>query len=145
MGAGFSNDDENDKTGALFQAIRSEKFQKATALISNGAGVNCINYFGKTPLIETCRSHRTSSRSFSTVECERERFVKFLINNDCDTSKYDIYGWTALMYAEKNGHDKIIDVLDEEEKDIDIEDSFAERLLISTGNVSHQTTKIVAN
>ena len=114
MGAGFSKDDENDRTGALFQAIRKDRFKIATDIISKGAGVNCINYFGNTPLIETCL--RASNRSGVTVEYERERFVAFLINNDCDMSKYDIYGWTALMYAEKNGHDNIIDIL--ENKDI---------------------------
>ena len=111
MGAGFSKDDENDRTGALFQAIRRDRFQLATDLISKGAGVNCINYFGNTPLIETCLRNRKSNRSGSAVESERERFVSFLISNDCDMSKYDIYGWTALMYAEKNGHDNIIDIL----------------------------------
>ncbi|VDI10096.1 Hypothetical predicted protein [Mytilus galloprovincialis] len=115
MGAGFSKDDENDRTGALFQAIRRDRFQLATDLISKGAGVNCINYFGNTPLIETCRSNRKSNRTGSTVESERERFVSFLIRNDCDLTKYDIYGWTALMYAEKNGHDNIIDILEKKE------------------------------
>ncbi|XP_052081858.1 uncharacterized protein LOC127719663 [Mytilus californianus] len=116
MGAGFSKDDENDRTGALFQAIRRDRFQLATELISKGAGVNCMNNFGNTPLIQTCRNNRTSNRTGRAVESDRERFVSFLISNDCDMSKYDIYGWTALMYAEKNGHDNIIDIL--EKKDI---------------------------
>ncbi|VDI11422.1 Hypothetical predicted protein [Mytilus galloprovincialis] len=116
MGAGCTKNNENDRIGALFQAIRREKFQLATDLISKGAGVNCINYFGNTPLIETCRSHRTSKRTGSIVENEREQFVRFLLNNDCDVSKYDIYGWTALMYAEKNGHDSIVYILEKKEK-----------------------------
>ncbi|XP_071126697.1 putative ankyrin repeat domain-containing protein 19 [Mytilus edulis] len=123
MGAGFTKDDENDRTGALFQAIRRDRFQLATDLISKGAGVNCINYFGNTPLIETCRSHRASTRTGNAVESDRERFVTFLINNDCDKTKYDIYGWTALMYAEKNGHDTIIDILEKKEQELRNDDS----------------------
>ncbi|XP_071153252.1 putative ankyrin repeat domain-containing protein 19 [Mytilus edulis] len=116
MGAGFTKDHENEKIGALFQAIRREKFQLAIDLISKGAGVNCINYFGNTPLIETCRSNRASNKRGNTVESERERFVRFLISNDCDITKYDIYGWTALMYAEKNGYDNIADILEKKDK-----------------------------
>ncbi|XP_063424809.1 uncharacterized protein LOC134708300 [Mytilus trossulus] len=121
MGAGFSKDDEEDRTGALFQAIRRDRFQQATDLISKGAGVNCMNNFGNTPLIHTCRNNRTSTRTGRAVESDRERFVSFLISNDCDMSKYDIYGWTALMYAEKNGHDNIIDIL--EKKDMCSDDT----------------------
>ncbi|CAG2204188.1 unnamed protein product [Mytilus edulis] len=97
MGEGFSKDDEDDRTGALFQTIRRDRFQLATDLISKGAGVNCMNNFGNTQLIQTCRNNRTSTRTGRAVESDRERFVSFLISNDCDMSKYAIYGWTALM------------------------------------------------
>ncbi|VDI27423.1 Hypothetical predicted protein [Mytilus galloprovincialis] len=114
MGTGCSKDNENDRIGTLFRAIRRERFQLAADLISKGTGVDCINYFGSTPLIETCKHHRRT-RKRSIVECDRESFVRFLIDNYCDVSKYDIYGWTALMYAEKNSHYNIADILEKNE------------------------------
>ncbi|VDI46059.1 Hypothetical predicted protein [Mytilus galloprovincialis] len=116
MGAGFTKNSKNDKIGALFQAIHEERFKLAADIISRSEGVDCINYFGSTPLIETCRYNRTSCRKSSTVENDRANFVRFLINKNCDVSKFDIYGWTALMYAEKNGHDNIADILEKKER-----------------------------
>ncbi|XP_071153546.1 uncharacterized protein [Mytilus edulis] len=112
MGFGISQDKENERIGAIFEAIRHEKFPLATYLISNGKGVNCIDYFGSTPLIETCKYRRNLIRKRSIVDCDRESFVRFLIENTCDSSKCDIYGWTALMYAERNGHSNIANILE---------------------------------
>ncbi|VDI27424.1 Hypothetical predicted protein [Mytilus galloprovincialis] len=116
MGTGISKEKENDRTGAIFDAIRHEKFLLAADLISKSTGVNCINFFGSTPLIETCKYRRNSIRKRSIVECDRESFVTFLIENTCDSSKYDIYGWTALMYAERNGHSNIANILEKTEE-----------------------------
>ncbi|XP_063420704.1 uncharacterized protein LOC134705920 [Mytilus trossulus] len=116
MGCGISQNKENERIGAIFKAIRHERFPLATDLISKGKGVDYINYFGSTPLIETCKYRRNSIRKRSIVECDRESFVRFLIENTCDSSKYDIYGWTALMYAERNGHSKIANILEKKEE-----------------------------
>ncbi|VDI01141.1 Hypothetical predicted protein [Mytilus galloprovincialis] len=112
MGAGFTKDNKNENIGALFQAINDEKFKLAAEIISRSEPVNCINYFGSTPLIETCRNNQTSSRKSSSVENERANFVRFLIDNNCAVSSFDIYGWTALMYAEKNGFRNIASILE---------------------------------
>ncbi|VDI75846.1 Hypothetical predicted protein [Mytilus galloprovincialis] len=118
MGSGFSSDNENERIGAIFDAIRHERFSLAADLITKGRGVNCINFVGSTPLIETCKHRRNSITKRSVVECARESFVRFLIDNTCDSSKYDIYGWTALMYAEKNGHSNIANILEKTEDDM---------------------------
>ncbi|VDI46065.1 Hypothetical predicted protein [Mytilus galloprovincialis] len=111
MGAGFTKDNKNENIGALFQAINEEKFKLAEEIISRSEPVDCINYFGSTPLIETCRNNQTLCRKSSSVEKDRAKFVRFLIDNNCAVSSFDIYGWTALMYAEKNGHEDIANIL----------------------------------
>ncbi|VDI01140.1 Hypothetical predicted protein [Mytilus galloprovincialis] len=116
MGAGFTKDNKNENIGALFQAINEEKFKLAARNNSRSEPVDCINYFGSTPLIETCRCNQTSCRKSSSVEKDRANFVRFLIDNNCVVSSYDIYGWTALMYAEKNGHENIADILEKRER-----------------------------
>jgi hypothetical protein len=81
---------ENNNICALFRAIKEEKFERAKTLIYAGTAIDCINYDGSTPLIETCRN----SRRYND-DREREKFVMFLIENGCDVSKSDIYGWNA--------------------------------------------------
>ena len=107
MGSTSSKSENTNKTGLLFKAIRNNNFDRATELIISGTDVNCINYSGSTPLIETCRCPRTNEQ-----ESARENFVRFLVGKGCSKTKYDIHGKTALYYAELNGHDTIADILD---------------------------------
>jgi ankyrin repeat protein len=102
---------ENNNICALFRAIKEEKFERAKTLIYAGTAIDCINYDGSTPLIETCRN----SRRYND-DREREKFVMFLIENGCDVSKSDIYGWNALLYALEQGYDSIATLLDKMER-----------------------------
>jgi len=102
---------ENNNICALFRAIKDEKFERAKTLIYAGTAIDCINYDGSTPLIETCRN----SRRYKD-DREREKFVMFLIENGCDVAKSDIYGWKALLYAIEKGYDSIATLLDKIER-----------------------------
>lgn len=73
--------------------------------------MNCINYFGGTPLIETCRS-----TSLHDKERERESFVRFLIENGSAVDLSDIFDRTAGFYASQNGHMSIVSLLDRLER-----------------------------
>jgi hypothetical protein len=44
-------------------------------------------------------------------EPQRTTFVKLLLENGADISISDIYGWTALLYAQENGHESIARIL----------------------------------
>jgi ankyrin repeat protein len=45
-------------------------------------------------------------------EPQRTTFVKLLLENGADISISDIYGWTALLYAQENGHESIARMLE---------------------------------
>jgi hypothetical protein len=94
---------ENNNICALFRAIKEEQFERAKTLIYAGTAIDCINYDGSTPLIETCRN----SRRYND-DREREKFVMFLIENGCDVSKSDIYGWNALLQMGLDTHNIIL-------------------------------------
>lgn len=95
----------------LYRAIQQCNFGEARHLILRGTNVNCINYFGGTPLIETCRS-----TSLHDKERERESFVRFLIENGSAVDLSDIFGRTAGFYASQNGHMSIVSLLDRLER-----------------------------
>jgi ankyrin repeat protein len=89
----------------LFIAIKENNFNKASDVILKGANVNCTNLIGGTPLIEMCRSKEHD-------EQQRTTFVKLLLANGADIRISDIYGWTALLYAQENGHESIARMLE---------------------------------
>ena len=89
----------------MFIAIKENNFKKASNVILQGANVNCTNFFGGTPLIEMCRSKEHD-------EQQRATFVKLLLENGADIRISDIYGWTALLYAQENGHKSIARMLE---------------------------------
>lgn len=105
--ASTCNDRPYEKIVSLFKAIRHDNFKRAKNLMLSGIDINCINYSGATPLIETCRC-----RHLPQTQIQREEFVKFLIDMGCDIMRIDIHGRTALLYAEINGHDTIVELLD---------------------------------
>lgn len=100
-----------EHTFHLYRAIQEKDFQKAEYIIENGANVNCVNYLGGNPLIETCRC-----KNITDKQKERERFVRFLIRNGSDVGKSDMFGWTALLYAKENGHQAIAMLLENLER-----------------------------
>ena len=69
--------------------------------------MNCINYFGGTPLIETRRS-----TSLHDKERERKSFVRFLTKNGSTVDLSDIFGF----YASENGHMSSVSLLDRLER-----------------------------
>lgn len=91
----------------LYTAIERCNFGEARQLILDGANVNCMNYLGGTPLIETCRSSLSHGK-----ERERESFVRFLISNGSKVDLSDIFGRTAVLYATENGHHTIVNLLE---------------------------------
>ena len=91
----------------LYTAIERCNFAEARQLILDGANVNCMNYLGGTPLIETCRSSFLHGK-----ERERESFVRFLISNGSQVDLSDIFGRTAVLYAIENGHHAIANLLE---------------------------------
>ena len=95
-------------SNSLHRAIRQSNFQKARNLILRGADVNCMNFIGGTPLIQTCRSMKLNEKT----EEERKYFVMFLLQNGSEVDKSDIYGWTALLYAKENNHRSIAMLLE---------------------------------
>ncbi|VDI40705.1 Hypothetical predicted protein [Mytilus galloprovincialis] len=109
MGSASSirSDQSYDKIVNVFQAIQQNKFKAAKKIMSSGVEINCINYIGATPLIETCRS-----RHLPATEIGRNEFVQFLIELGCDVKRNDIHGWTAVLYAEENGHETIVEMLE---------------------------------
>lgn len=110
MGSLPTKSGEQTQTSTLFQAIRRDDFKLAQTLIKSGVELDCRNYIGGTPLIEACRNRRRSKN-----EKERERFAKYLLDNGCDINKCDIYGRTALVYAEKNQHHAIVRIIERKE------------------------------
>ena len=96
----------------LYRAIQQCNFGKARHLILRGTNVNCINYFGGTSLIETCRS-----TSLHDKERERESFVRFLTKNGSTVDLSDISGRTAGFYASENGHMASVSLLDKLERE----------------------------
>ena len=115
---GMSRENMNSKclrtenTNSLHRAIRQSNFQKARNLILGGTDVNCINYLGGTPLIQTCRSTKQNEKT----EKERKYFVMFLLQNGSEVDKSDIFGWTALLYAMENNHRGIAMLLERIER-----------------------------
>ncbi|CAC5410529.1 unnamed protein product [Mytilus coruscus] len=106
MGSAILKPFEHNSDHVVFEAIRKNKFTLAKKLIFSGKDVDCINYLGATPLIETCKAPDVPN-----TRKKREEFVQFLINKGCKTGKHDIYGWTAVLYAEENGHLSISKIL----------------------------------
>ena len=51
-------------------------------------------------------------RSKEHDEQQRTTFVKLLLANGEDIRISDIYGWTALLYAQENGHESIARMLE---------------------------------
>ena len=90
----------------LYTAIHKNNYMEARQLIATGANVNCINYTGGTPLIETCRTPLLHKK-----ERERESFVLFLISNGAEVDLSDIFGGTAIIYAKHNGLQSIVSML----------------------------------
>lgn len=106
MGSAIIKPFEHNSDHLVFEAIRKNKFPVAKKLIFAGKDVDCINYLGATPLIETCKAPDVPN-----TRKKREEFVQFLIDKGCKTGKHDIYGWTAVLYAEENGHSSIAQIL----------------------------------
>ncbi|CAG2251633.1 unnamed protein product [Mytilus edulis] len=106
MGSAIIKPFEHNSDHLVFEAIRKNKFSMAKKLIFGGKDVDCINYLGATPLIETCKAPDVPN-----TRKKREEFVQFLIDKGCKTGKHDIYGWTAVLYAEENGHSSIAQML----------------------------------
>lgn len=104
MGTAATKPQSHALCNRLFNAVNRNNFKKARNVISKGANVNCINFFGGTPLIELCRSKEHD-------EPQRAEFVEFLIRNGADISICDMYGYTALLYAEDNGYELITTIL----------------------------------
>ena len=104
MGSSSTKGADLDSVASLFDAIKKDNYEQAMTLVSDR--LDCRNLYGCTPLIATCRN-----RSKSGKELEREKFVKFLVESGCDIRKCDIYGNTALVYAEKNGYTSIVYIL----------------------------------
>lgn len=92
----------------LYTAIQKCNYMEARQLITKGASVNCINYIGGTPLIETCRTPLLQKR-----ERERESFVRFLISSGAEMDFPDIFGGTAIIYAKQNGLQSIVNMLEQ--------------------------------
>ena len=105
MGAAAVKSERPELSYRLFIAIKENNFNKASNVILKGANVNCTNFIGGTPLIEMCRSKEHD-------EQQRTTFVKLLLENGADIRKSDIYGWTALLYAQENGHESIARILE---------------------------------
>ena len=105
MGAASVKSENPQLSYRLFIAIKENNFKKASNVILKGANVNCTNFIGGTPLIEMCRSKEHD-------EQQRTTFVKLLLENGADISISDIYGWTALLYAQENGHETIARMLE---------------------------------
>ena len=105
MGAAAVKSENPQLSYRLFIAIKENNFNKASNVILKGANVNCINFIGGTPLIEMCRSKEHD-------EQQRTTFVKLLLQNGADIRISDIYGWTALLYAQENGHESIARMLE---------------------------------
>ncbi|CAC5406892.1 unnamed protein product [Mytilus coruscus] len=103
MGSAATKYNENVQVALVFLAIRDKRFKRVKDLFSKGNIINCIDFEGHTPLIETCRGDRHSES-----EKEREQFVKFLLQNGSCISKLDVYGCTAAMYADENHHYSIV-------------------------------------
>ena len=89
----------------MFIAIKENTFNKASNVILKGASVNCTNFIDGTPLIEMCRSKEHD-------EQQRTTFVKLLLQTGEDIRISDIYEWTALLYAQENGHESIARMLE---------------------------------
>ena len=105
MGAASVKSENPQLSYRLFIAIKENNFKKASNVILKGANVNCTNFIGGTPLIEMCRSKEHDEK-------QRTNFAKFLIENGADIRILDIYGWTALLYAQENGHQSIARMLE---------------------------------
>ena len=104
MGTAAIKPQSHELCKRLFTAINRSNFQDARNIISKGANVNCTNYFGGTPLIELCRNKEHD-------EPQRAEFVEFLLKNGANINICDMYGWTALLYAENNGYESIVTIL----------------------------------
>ena len=98
--------DGTEHTFQLHTAIQQCNYEEARHLILNGTNVNCINYIGATPLIETCRTSRLLGK-----QRERESFVRFLIRNGAQVDMNDITGGTAMYYATENELHSIVNIL----------------------------------
>jgi ankyrin repeat protein len=95
----------------LYTSIEKNNYMEARQLIAKGANVNCINYIGGTPLIETCRTPLLHKG-----ERERESFVRFLITSGAEMDLSDIFGGTAVIYAKQNGLQSIVNILERKER-----------------------------
>jgi ankyrin repeat protein len=104
MGAAAAKSQNHALSYRLFVAINQNDLQKASNILLKGADVNCTNFIGGTPLMELCKSKEHD-------EAQRTTFVKLLLENGADIMISDIYGWTALLYAQKNGHESIARIL----------------------------------
>ena len=104
MGIAATKPQSNELCNRLFSAINRSNFQEARNIISNGANINCTNFFGGTALIESCRKKEHD-------EPQRAEFVEFLLENGANISICDMYGSTALLYAEDNGYESIVTIL----------------------------------
>ena len=104
MGAAATKSQSHELSYRLFVAINQNDLQEVTNVLLKGANVNCTNFIGATPLIELCKSKEND-------EPQRTTFVKLLLANGADISISDIYGWTALLYAQENGHESIARIL----------------------------------
>lgn len=104
MGAAAAKSQSHELSYRLFVAMNQNDLQEATTVLLKGADANCTNFIGGTPLIELCKSKEHD-------EPQRTTFVKLLLENGADISILDIYGWTALLYAQENGHDSIARIL----------------------------------
>lgn len=117
MGLNVSKSNGTTYSSSLFHAIRRNNFGRAMTLVSDRIGnqLDCRNFNGCTPLIETCRNEKQQENIETRVT-----FVKVLLKNGCDLSKCDIYGNTAMVYAEKNEHFEIAEILDRKERKLSL-------------------------
>lgn len=107
--SGFADEKTNKK---FFDACDNgdektvEKMLKKDQELANIEG-----YFSRKPLmIATCRKYR--------------RIAEILIANGADVNARDSSGWTALMYASRDGNIEIINLLVENGADTNIKDNY---------------------
>lgn len=97
----FENTDVNlvnrNHSTPLREACEKGYLNIASILLDAGADVNISNLFGATPLIDAAENGHTE-------------ILRILLNrSEIDTNKQVFHSWlTALDYAEKNGHEQCI-------------------------------------
>lgn len=114
-------------------AARYGKDDIVRLLIENGADVNILDGYNRTPLISALMSARS----------KHKKTIRLLLNSGADATKYSTVGKNSLIYAVESNRSEVVDLVLSQFNNIDHASTLVYALYLAVKNGLYNTTKAI--